>query len=526
MAGNEMLLFDVIPALARLASPVARLFTQTVAMLRFSLQSRPHEPARRTRIRHFGTTSGLRPCMHNDFELWRRRAGVLLHPTSLPSGKLDGDVERWLQWLATQGFSLWQVLPLGEPQGGLSPYQSNSTFAINPALIDALPPLVETDADFQAFIQGQAFWLDDYALFKLFKQRFDDAPWHAWPPPYRSRNSEASRQAEHAHRQELNHIKWQQYRLYRRWQAIRRFAAERDIVLFGDLPIFVAYDSADVWAHPEWFLLDENRRMTAVSGVPPDYFSETGQRWGNPHYHWQNMQADDFTWWRNRIRHHLDLFDIIRIDHFRGLEAVWMIDADCETAVEGHWQTVPGDALLSRLQQDNDPLPFVAEDLGIITDEVNALRKKFHLPGMAVLQFGFDGSHDNPHRPENITEDKIVYTGTHDNDTTVGWYTSLDANTRTQVLDCLALKVAETNTAQQASQVVGKMQEQAMASPAVICVMPLQDLLKLDSRARMNVPGTIDGNWQWQFQWSSLETLDHEESRRQIARCHRARRAG
>ncbi len=456
--------------------------------------------------------------------LQQRRAGILLHPTSLPSGKLDGDVERWLELLADNGFRLWQVLPLCEPQSGLSPYQCSSTYAINPALAGDLPTYDETSSGYQAFCEEQVFWLDDYVLFKVLKQKFEQRAWYDWPLEYRNREAAVMAELAQQYVDEMAQLKWQQYQLFHRWQLIKKKATSLDILLFGDLPIFVGHDSADVWAHPEWFLLDESGHPVYVTGVPPDYFSETGQRWGNPHYNWETMQADDFVWWKSRIDYHLAQFDIIRIDHFRGLEAAWMIDADCETAVDGHWQKVPGDSLLASLlkkyraelgTQATTPeealeqiqLPFVAEDLGIITEEVTALRKKYHLPGMSILQFGFDAFDDNPHKVRNIDEDRVVYTGTHDNDTTVGWFNTLENDAKNNVMQTLALSDsgADITHEEAAVLVLNKMLVMAMQSKANTCIIPMQDYLQLDSDARMNIPGTVEGNWRWQFSWSQLE---------------------
>jgi len=459
--------------------------------------------------------------------LQQRRAGILLHPTSLPSAVLDNDVERWLQMMADTGFSVWQTLPLGEPQSGLSPYQCSSAFAFNPALLAECPQLNAVETEFIGFCNSQKFWLDDYALFKVLKQHFDDASWVEWPEHCKFRHPKAIQQSYQQHQQAIIELKWQQYQLHKRWQEIRKKASGMGILLFGDMPLFIAHDSADVWAHPEWFRLDQNGNMSVVAGVPPDYFSQTGQRWGNPHYDWEIMRRDDFTWWKNRIHHHLELFDLVRIDHFRGLEASWVIEASCETAVDGSWESMPGDELLSRIQASLDDcyqqLPFVAEDLGIITPQVTALRNKYQLPGMAILQFGFDEFEDNPHKLHNIKQDTVVYTGTHDNDTTKGWFNSLDDDVKNHILQVLNLPLdgksgadgssyVEENqrhcwhdNGDAADMVVEKMVDSAMQSEAKICIIPLQDCLHLDSDARMNTPGTISGNWSWQFQWHQIE---------------------
>jgi len=458
----------------------------------------------------------------SSFDLLQRRAGLLLHPTSLPSGILDGDVERWLQFLSDAGFRVWQVLPLGEPQSGLSPYQCSSAFAFNPLLLPEFPDIEESDRGFVEFCHEQKFWLDDYVLFKVLKQHFDEKAWTNWPEQWKYREPEALQQSHQQYKKTIADLKWQQYQLEKRWHEIKNKAAELDILLFGDMPIFVAHDSADVWAHPEWFLLDANGEMEVVTGVPPDYFSETGQRWGNPHYDWDNMREDGFLWWKSRINHHLELFDLVRIDHFRGLDAAWTINASCETAVDGHWQHTPGDELLCALKTSlnagENPLPLIAEDLGVITPEVTALRKKYKLPGMSILQFGFDQFDDNPHKLKNIEQDKIVYTGTHDNDTTKGWFNSLENHVKNQVLQSLELLPegitdwfdittdSDSRTGSSvADMVVDTMINNAMNSRAVMCIIPMQDYLHLDTEARMNIPGTTTGNWLWQMQWTENE---------------------
>lgn len=448
-----------------------------------------------------------------------RRAGILLHPTSLPSGILGDDVERFLQLLTDCGFSIWQTLPLGDPQGGLSPYQCTSAFAMNPSLLPEYPPFDESSEGFARFCDKQKFWLDDYTIFKILKMHFNDAAWNEWPDKCKFRDPQVMAQMHQQYTQDIAELKWQQYQLHKRWQAIRDKANAMGILLFGDMPIFIAYDSADVWAHPELFLLDENDNMTVVTGVPPDYFSATGQRWGNPHYDWDVMEQDDYAWWKARTRHLLEQFDIVRIDHFRGLEAAWMIDASCETAIHGEWLQMPGDELLSAIRDNHSQLPFVAEDLGIITPAVTALRKKYHLPGMSILQFGFDEFDDNPHKPKNIKEDTVVYTGTHDNDTTKGWFNSLEDHVKKYVLQTLKLSMEDVSADDVANIVVDKMIDDAMQSEASICIIPLQDCLHLGSDARMNIPGTTNDNWQWQFQWQQI-AQQFDSSRIENMRLH------
>lgn len=432
----------------------------------------------------------------------RRRCGVLLHITSLPSGRFD-DVPRWLDWMAETGFSVWQILPLGVPQDDLSPYQCLSAFAVNAAL---LPESVVNEpvdpAELDRWYRQQSHWLDDYALFMVLRRQHNNDPWFSWPQQYRKRDSIALIEFSRLFRDDLDLIVLQQYRLYRSWNEIRAAAHARDIQLFGDMPIFVAHDSADVWANPQQFMLDETGQPTFVTGVPPDYFSETGQRWGNPQYNWEQMEQDGFRFWIDRLHHHFEWFDLVRLDHFRGLESVWMIPAENESAVDGYWQKVPGAELLSRLQQEMGAIPLVAEDLGVITREVTALRDQYHLPGMAVLQFGFDAFEDNPHKLHNIHENTVVYTGTHDNDTILGWYASLDEQTQAHVRQAI--------NAENDDVIVQRMIDAAINCKASLAMLPMQDLLELGNEARMNVPGTTAGNWSWRFDWHQLDAIDKQ----------------
>lgn len=421
-----------------------------------------------------------------------RRAGLLLHPTSLPSGTL-ADAERWLDFLHAAGFGVWQMLPLGIPLAGLSPYQCASAFAVNPGLFPAAP----VDATgFTAWRGRQAHWLVDFARFMILRSLHGNAPWTEWPASLRDREPRALAAFDAAHADALHAVQVEQYRAAMAWQRIRAQAAVRGIRLFGDMPIFVAHDSADVWAHRDLFLLDASGQPTVVAGVPPDYFSETGQRWGNPHYDWAAMQADGFRWWRQRLAAHVEWFDLVRIDHFRGLAAAWAIPADEPTAVNGRWVEAPGDALLQAIADDLGALPLVAEDLGIITPDVTALRHRFGLPGMAVLQFAFDHHADNPHKPENVRPDTVYYTGTHDNDTTRGWWESLPEAARVQVMTQLGVDAPDA--------VPGVMIDTVLASAAALAILPLQDVLGLGSEARMNTPGTVEGNWTWRFAWRDL----------------------
>lgn len=428
--------------------------------------------------------------------LSQRRAGVLLHPTSLPSGKIDEDAIVWLDFMQDAGLSVWQVLPLGVPQHNLSPYLCYSAFAMNPALLAEYEQVSPDDADFRLWQIQQAYWLADYADYCILKQQHDNSPWYDWPEHFKDRHDEAMQSLRDQHQAAIYQIYQQQYRLDQRWQYLKAQAGQRQICLFGDMPIFVAYDSADVWANRDCFLLNDQGQAEFVAGVPPDYFSETGQRWGNPHYNWQHLTETGFEWWLQRIQHHFHLYDIVRIDHFRGLQAVWMIDADCPTAIDGHWQEVPGAALLEAITTRINDTAIVAEDLGIITPEVTQLREQFELPGMSVLQFSFDGFADNPHKPENIGSHRVVYTGTHDNDTTLGWYNSLEQHQQDFVYQRLKQEKSVN--------ICTAMINEALETEAALAIMPLQDFLHLDSDSRMNTPGVADGNWRWRFDWQDI----------------------
>ena len=436
-----------------------------------------------------------------------RRAGVLLHGTSLPSGRIDDDCLRWLDFMAEAGLGVWQMLPLVIPDGNGSPYQSPSAFATDPGL---LPPddRPVSPSEVEEFHARHAAWLDDFALFEILKHRFGEHAWVDWPQPLRDRDENALDETRRHSRREIHTVIEQQYRLDRAWRRVRGHAAQLGITLFGDIPIFIAHDSADTWSHPDDFLLGDDGRPTHVTGVPPDYFAEQGQRWGNPHYQWERMQAAGFAWWVARMQRQFELFDLVRIDHFRGLVAVWMIDAACETAIEGYWQETPGDALLATLAEHFPTLPIVAEDLGVITEEVRALRRKYGLSGMSVLQFAFDHFDDNPHKPANITRDNIAYTGTHDNDTCIGWFSGLDQHQRDFVFQVLGVDPTE--------QIAPLMIRAAMQTEAWLAVAPLQDYLGLDGSARLNTPGVSEGNWRWRFDWDMLEAPLSKEIRAMI----------
>lgn len=475
---------------------------------------------------------------HSSF-LNQRRAGVLLHISSLPSAFYSGDLGaeacRFVDFLHDIGATVWQTLPINMPHADNSPYQCLSAHAGNPdfislealqaqglltkkdlsGLITNKTPLLtkayltfaaRADAkeqqDFMHFCDKQMDWLHDFALFLALRTQFNQAGWNSWPDEYKNRHIPTLRQAREALAQEIAVIKFTQYVFFKQWMALKAYAAEKNVVLFGDIPIFVAYDSADVWAQPDLFRLDADKNMTVVAGVPPDYFSATGQRWGNPHYNWDVMSRDGFNWWVSRMATQSELFDIVRIDHFRGLEAAWEIPASEETAINGQWVLAPGDALLAAIKQALPHINLVAEDLGIITAEVDALRNKYRLPGMKILQFAFSGTDDNPYLPQHIEPNSVVYTGTHDNDTTLGWYRSLDEQQRGHVDAYLYATHGKGYAPSMPSDLI----DMALATQANLAIIPMQDILQLDGEHRMNTPGTSAGNWHWRFNWKQLTT--------------------
>ena len=466
----------------------------------------------------------------------RRRAGILLHPTSLPGdngapGDLGADAYRFVDFLAAAGMSVWQMLPLGPTHNDLSPYQCTSVHAGNTLLIN-LQQLVDwgwlapaehdsrpadaqwrsqqlsiayagfqrsaDGADRTAFAQfctEHRAWLDDYALYEALRAEHHQRGWFDWPAPLRDRDETALNEARRRLAGPIEQVRFNQFVFFRQWHALRHYANRRGVLLFGDMPIFVAYDSAEVWAQRECFKVDAQGHLEVVAGVPPDYFSATGQRWGNPHYRWDRIAADGFGWWIERVRTQHELFDLMRIDHFRGFEAAWEIPADADTAIAGHWVKAPGAELFKALYAAFDDLALVAEDLGIITAEVDALREQFALPGMKILQFAFGGDAKNPYLPHNHEPLSLVYTGTHDNDTTSGWYSSLDEHTRAHVHAYLG---------QPNEQMPWALIRAAFASTSIMAIIPMQDVLELGSEHRMNTPGVAEGNWRWQFGWEML----------------------
>jgi 4-alpha-glucanotransferase len=507
------------------------------------LRSSPARGESSIRIHRAQGAAMAREAAKESPELFPRCNGVLLHPTSLPGpsgvGELGPVAHRFVDWLVEAHQSLWQVLPLGPTGFGDSPYQTRSAFAGNPLLIsgedlhargwltrddleaaalgDGVPvdfgaviacknrllrrawelfsanaSRTERDAH-DAWCARTAAWLDDYVLFTVLRRRHGGASWSDWPQPLALREPAELGRVARELADELAEQRFRQWIFFDQWNRLHDYAGKRGVRIFGDLPIFVAYDSADVWAHRELFRLDERGRPEAVAGVPPDYFSETGQLWGNPLYDWDRMAARGFAWWGDRLAAGLELFDLVRIDHFRGFEAGWEVPADAETAVGGRWRPAPGDALLHALAQRCGRLPVVAEDLGVITPEVEALRDRFALPGMKVLQFAWDDP-CSPHLPHNHRPNTVLYAGTHDNPTTRSWWAeALDAERRDRLRDYVGL-VSGGAWEQEPHWLLIRL---GMMSVAHTFVVTLQDVLGLGAEARMNTPGSPSGNWSW-----------------------------
>lgn len=469
-----------------------------------------------------------------------RESGILLHLTSLPSAYGIGDfgpcAVSWINRLSQAGQSWWQVLPLGPIGYDNSPYQSLSSFAANELLIspdwliedDLLarsdvahnsfsPAAVDYDAiipfkqrlvgkvwenfkagaradlrpGYEQFCCDQNHWLDDYALFRTLKAKFRDAHYLEWPSELVRRKPAALGRVRRELANEIGGVCFAQFLVFRQTERLKRHARGKGLRLIGDLPFFVSGDSSDVWAHPELFLLDDNLHPNFLAGVPPDYFSAQGQLWGNPLYNWENLRQSGYRWWIARLRSLLSHVDLIRLDHFRAFAAAWHVPAGALTAESGSWLPGPGAEFLQAAQRGLGRLPFIAEDLGMITPDVYALRDQFHLPGMRILQFAFDGHPDNPYLPENFGTNTVVYTGTHDNPTTRGWFEDLSEQQRNEVWKYLKQREARSTDAAHA------MMELGWSSVANLAMAPLQDLLNLGGDDRMNVPGRAEGNWRW-----------------------------
>lgn len=349
--------------------------------------------------------------------------------------------------------------------------------------------------EFELFCADKAYWLDDFALFIVLRNEFGGQSWNMWPERYKERDAKTLKEVRHRMKREIDCIRFEQFVFYRQWMKLKSYANAKGVLLFGDVPIFVSYDSADVWANRDVFKLNASGDMVVVAGVPPDYFSAYGQRWGNPHYDWERLQKTGFDWWLKRMASQLEQFDILRVDHFRGFEAAWEVPAHEDTAMNGKWVEAPGKALLQAVKDAFGDVALVAEDLGVITPEVEALRDEFGLPGMKILHFAFGGNADNPYLPIHHTQNSVVYTGTHDNDTTVGWMHNLSHQQKHYVYDYLGFPSIPLNWA---------LMQAALSSVANLAVIPMQDILELDGAHRMNTPGTTVGNWKWRFQWDQL----------------------
>ncbi|NMC14907.1 MAG: 4-alpha-glucanotransferase [Chloroflexi bacterium] len=478
---------------------------------------------------------------------FKRFGGILLHPTSLPSpygiGDLGSGAFTWIDFLAASGCRLWQVLPLGPTGYGDSPYQSFSTFAGNPYLISPqclldeglllqddlqnIPTFPSNRVDFgnvipwkltvleiaysrfansdkpslheafEQFKKEHHEWLDDYTLFMALKEAHQGHPWTHWEKPLRDRLPQAINDARQKHAAAIERQAFSQFIFFRQWNNIRRYAKRNLINIIGDIPIFVAHDSSDVWAHRDLFFLDEKGNPKVVAGVPPDYFSKTGQLWGNPLYNWRNHTKDGYNWWLQRISAALNLVDFIRLDHFRGFAGYWEVPGDAITAEKGRWVKGPGKSFFDAVQRQLGDLPFIAEDLGVITPDVIALRDHFHLPGMRVLQFAFTGESENPFLPHHYINQCIAYTGTHDNDTARGWYERVDEKEKNHYRKYLD---------RDGSQVAWDLIRGVWSSVAVFALAPMQDFLNLGNEARMNYPGNPVGNWAWRLEEGMLST--------------------
>ena len=474
-----------------------------------------------------------------------RSSGILLHISSLPGedgiGGMGKDAFQFVDFLAKTNQKIWQILPLGPVGYGNSPYQSYSAFAGNPVFIDIQQLVndrliskslvtnqhfkvkkVEFDRveewkmvifreayvgfknnfhryneEYDRFMSLNSWWLDDYALFRSLKSKNDETVWNMWEKAFVIRDQQAIQEAYQELHAEIEFHRFLQFIFFRQWFKLKDYANSKGIRMIGDVPLYVSLDSADVWANQDVFQLDDDSKPILVGGVPPDYFSETGQLWGNPVFDWERMAARDFDWWLARIHFNLRMFDQVRVDHFRGLESFWAVAADEKTAIIGEWLPAKGHDLFVRLKEKFGNLNIIAEDLGIITPEVEKLRDDFGLPGMKVLQFAFGSDAENTNLPHNYNSNFVVYTGTHDNDTTMGWFNSIEKQER---------KMLRRYITGNGKELVRQMIEYVWASAAMTAIIPMQDVLGLDTDARMNTPGTASGNWDWRFSWVQVRS--------------------
>lgn len=484
---------------------------------------------------------------------FERSAGILLHPTSLPSkygiGDLGYDAYKFIDFLYKAGQKLWQVLPLGPTGYGDSPYQCFSAFAGNPNLIspdkliddnllslsDVLPipehnpvkvnygsiieykekilklafqnfkiKIKQYEAEFSSFCEENKDWLEDYSLFMAAKKYNNGIVWRDWDKDLVHREEKSLIDWKNKLSDEIQYQKFLQFIFFKQWNELKNYAHSKGIKIIGDMPIFIAYDSADLWANKELFTVDQDGNLQFVAGVPPDYFSPTGQLWGNPLYRWKEMEKDDFLWWRKRFSNLFKLVDIVRIDHFRGFEAYWEIPGNSKTAEKGRWVKAPGEKLFNSIKKLLGDLPILAEDLGVITPEVELLRDKFEFPGMKILQFAFGNGMETKFLPHNFSSNCVVYTGSHDNDTTRAFFEKAKKDKNSNIYEHLQKYLNYYD-----DDVVYELIRAAYASVASIVIIPMQDVLNLGEDARMNFPGKLGGNWQWRFSWEMIDEQLH-----------------
>jgi len=484
-----------------------------------------------------------------------RSCGTLVHPTSFPSkygmGDLGHEAYEFINFLEETGQTIWQVLPLSPAGYGNSPYASYSAFAGNPYLISpdklqekgyisaddlsaAILPIT-TEADYatsyekkellykkafesfkasgsktdqkrlKEFKKRNSYWLDDYTLFMACSISNDRKPWNKWEKDLAQRKPAAIKKAAKRFSDEIEYQTWLQFEFFEQWNTLKDYANSKNIRVVGDIPIFVDHNSADVWSHPEFFAVDKQGNRELVAGVPPDYFSETGQLWGNPLYKWSAIKKDGFSWWLERFKQMFDLFDAIRVDHFRGFDEYWEVKASEQTAINGEWVKAPGVELFTTIKEKLGSLPIIAEDLGLMTQGVEDLRDQFNFPGMKILQFAFDSDSTNSFLPHNYPQNCVTYTGTHDNDTTIGWYTSAPGVEQHR---------AREYTRSDGSNIQWELIRLGMFSVADQAIFPLQDFMNLDSKHRMNTPGTVGDNWMWRYTPDMLQNVDKQRIRK------------
>lgn len=474
-----------------------------------------------------------------------RSSGILLHISSLPNrygiGTMGPEAYAFIDFLAETKQQLWQILPLGPTGYGNSPYQSFSVFAGNVLLI-SLQKLVEEELikeedlsempelpvnkaeydvvsggktsllgkahltfmtqfelwkePYQAFLREHGWWLEDYCLFQAIRKEDETLSWNQWEDKLKHREAQALDHASRKYDEQINFQRFIQFIFFRQWFQLKEYANDRGVRILGDLPLYIAMDSSDVWANPDIFVLDEQGQMKFSGGVPPDLFSDDGQLWGCPVYNWDRLAEREYDWWIARFHFNLRMFDLVRVDHFRGLESYWSVPAGEKTAINGEWLPAGGYALLGLLKRQLGELPLIAEDLGVITPEVEKLREAFSLPGMKVLQFAYGTDETNVYLPHNYSTNYAVYTGTHDNETTVGWLKSATKKERKNLMKYFDIGWGQMHLS---------LIEAAWASVACMAIIPMQDLLELDNRGRMNTPGTTSGNWEWRFDWHMLK---------------------